>query len=314
MEYRALGKTGLKVSLVSLGSGGTRKLGQDSQMDQKSQTFLVHKALNLGINLIDTSAQYGDSEAILGKALKGIHRDNYLICTKWYSANKPDPIETPKLLIKSIENSLSKLNTDHIDIMMFHGPLKGEYRDIIELCYPILDSLREQGKIRFTGLSTRFALDPEQIVAELALKNNPELFDVIMLKYGILNQHAAKTIMPLAIKNNLGIMNMAVIREKLPNTILLEKLIRKWKKEGLIGKDSLKDKNPLNWLVKDDVDSVISAGYKFAADHTAISTVITGTADINHLESNIKSLSKPSLPKHHSELLKNLFGRIIEYA
>ena len=214
MEYRTLGKTGLKVSLVSLGSGGTRKLGQDSQMNQESQTFLVRKALNLGINLIDTSAQYGDSEAILGKALKEFSRDSYLICTKWYSANKLDPIESPKLLIKSIENSLSKLNTDRIDIMMFHGPLQEEYRDIIELCYPILDFLREQGKIRFIGLSTRFALDPEQIVAELALKNNPELFDVIMLKYGILNQHAAKTIMPLAIKNNLGIMNMAVIREK----------------------------------------------------------------------------------------------------
>ena len=72
MEYRKLGKTGLKTSLVSLGSGGTRQLGQDSQMDQRSQTFLVHKALSLGINLIDTSPQYGNSEAILGKALKGI--------------------------------------------------------------------------------------------------------------------------------------------------------------------------------------------------------------------------------------------------
>ena len=314
MEYRKLGKTGLKASLVSLGSGGTRQLGQDSQMDQRSQTFLVHKALSLGINLIDTSAQYGNSEAILGKALKGISRDSYLICTKWYCAKKPDPVESPKLLIKSVENSLSELNTDHIDIMMFHGPLHEEYPDLIDYCYPVLKSLKEKGEIRFIGLSTRFSLDPEQIVAKLAVQNNPELFDVIMLKYGILNQYAATTIMPLAIKNNIGIMNMAVIREKLPNKILLEQLISKWKNEGLIGKASLEDKNPLGWLVKGDVDSIISAGYKFAADHPAVSTVITGTADVKHLQSNVNALTNPVLPSHHTTILKDLFGKIIEYA
>lgn len=314
MEYRTLGKTGLKASLLSLGSGGTRQLGQDSQMDQKSQNSLVRKALSLGINLIDTSAQYGNSEAILGTALNGIQRDSYLLCTKWYCADKPDPIVSPKLLINSVESSLSKLNTDHIDIMMFHGPLPNEYPLILDSCYPILSSLREKGKIRFIGLSTRFKEDPAQLVAELAVKNNPALFDVIMLKYGILNQYAATTIMPLAIKNNIGIMNMAVIREKLPNKNLLEQLIKKWKNEGLINKDSLKDKNPLDWLVKDDVDSIISAGYKFAADHPAISTVITGTANMEHLESNVNALSKPVLENHDSKMLKNLFGKIIEYA
>ncbi|SVE10732.1 uncharacterized protein METZ01_LOCUS463586, partial [marine metagenome] len=191
MEYRILGKTGIKVSLMSLGSGGARQLGQNSKMSQKNQTTLIHHALDLGINLIDTSAQYGNSEAIIGKALAGISRENYFLSTKWYSPNLPDQVESPKLIVESIENSLTKLATSHIDIMMFHGPLHGEYKAIIDWCYPILNRLREQGKIRFIGLSTRFSLDPEQKVAELALKNNPELFDVIMLKYGILNQHAS---------------------------------------------------------------------------------------------------------------------------
>ena len=70
----------------------------------------------------------------------------------------------------------------------------------------------------------------------------------------------------------------------------------------------------MDWLVKEDVDSIISAGYKFAADHPAISTVITGTADIKHLESNVNALSKPVLKSHDSIKLKNLFGEIIEYA
>ena len=72
-----------------------------------------------------------------------------------------------------------------------------------------------------------------------------------MLKYGILNQHASKIIMPLAIENNIGIMNMAVIREKLPNQNLLTQLILKWKTEGLISKNILETKNPLGWLIKD---------------------------------------------------------------
>jgi L-galactose dehydrogenase len=313
MEYRILGKTGIKVSLMSLGSGGARQLGQNSKMSQKNQSTLIHHALDLGINLIDTSAQYGNSEAIIGKALAGISRKNYFLSTKWYSPNLPNQVESPILITESIENSLTKLRTSYIDIMMFHGPLHGEYKAIIDWCYPILDRLREQGKIRFIGLSTRFSLDPEQKVAELALKNNPELFDVIMIKYGILNQHASKIIMPLAIENNIGIMNMAVIREKLPNQSLLEQLIRKWENEGLISKNILEAKNPLGWLIKDEVDSIISAGYKFAADHPAVSTVITGTANVTHLESNVNALANPRLPFNQTEKLKTLFNEIIEY-
>ena len=313
MEYRVLGKTGIKVSLVSLGSGGTRQLGQNSKMSQKSQTTLIRRALDLGINMIDTAAQYGNSESIIGKALQGVSRENYFLCTKWYSPITIHPVESPKLILKSIENSLSKLAISYIDVMMFHGPLHGEYKDIINICYPVLNSLRQQGKIRFIGLSTRFVMDPQQIVAEVALKTNPELFDVVMLKYGILNQYASKIIMPLAIKNNIGIMNMAVIREKLPNQRLLEQLIHKWKNKGLISKDSLEAKNPLGWLVKDEVDSIISAGYKFAADHPAVSTVITGTADVKHLQSNVNALTKPRLPFKHTEKLNNLFDGIIEY-
>ena len=69
MEYRRLGRTGFEVSLLSLGSGGARVLGQALGYSQDQQTALVRRALDLGVNLIDTSSQYGDSEAILGRAL-----------------------------------------------------------------------------------------------------------------------------------------------------------------------------------------------------------------------------------------------------
>ena len=83
MHYRTLGRTGIEVSLLSLGSGGAKMLGQADGLTQREQTALVRRALDLGVNLFDTSQGYGDSEAILGRALEGVPRDSYFLATKW---------------------------------------------------------------------------------------------------------------------------------------------------------------------------------------------------------------------------------------
>ena len=135
-----------------------------------------------------------------------------------------------------------------------------------------------------------------------------------MLKYGILNQVAADDALPLAKKHNVGILNMAAVRIKLPNRRLLEQQIADWKERGLIPDDSLPEKDPLDWLVHDDVDSVVSAAYKFGADHEAVSTVITGTATLAHLEGNVAALDNPTLDEADAQRLRDLFGHIAEYA
>ncbi len=314
MEYRTLGRTGFEVSLLSLGSGGARVLGQALGYTQDEQTALVRRALDLGVNLIDTSAQYRDSEAILGRALEGVPRDSYFLATKWLALEDGKLVPDPALLTKGVEESLSRLRTDYVDVMMFHGPMPDEYPGIVDKVYPAMARLREQGKVRAVGISTRYVMDPAQVTARLALERNPELFDVVMLKYGILNQHAAERMLPLAMEHNVGIMNMAVIREKLPDPALLEQLVRDWKAAGHVPADALPDEDPLGWLVRDDVDSVVTAGYKFAADHPAIGTVVTGTASIGHLESNAAALETPRLPPEDTRRLKELFGHIVEYA
>ena len=314
MEYRTLGRTGFEVSLLSLGSGGARVLGQALGYSQEQQTALVRRALDLGVNLIDTSAQYQDSEAILGRALEGVPRDSYFLATKWLALEEGKLVPDPDLLTEGVEESLSRLRTDYVDVMMFHGPMPDEYPDIVDKVYPAMRRLREQGKIRAVGISTRYVMDPAQVTARLALERNPELFDVVMLKYGILNQHAAERMLPLAIEHGVGIMNMAVIREKLPDPALLEQLVRDWKAAGDVADDALPDEDPLGWLVHDDVDSVVTAGYKFAADHPAIATVVTGTASIRHLEANAAALETPRLPPEDTRRLKELFGHIVEYA
>src|SRR5712691_4577922 len=83
MKYRTLGRTGLRVSLVGLGTGGPSRLGQGSGVPEPEAHRLVRRALELGINFIDTAAGYGESEAILGRALQGVPQDACGIATKF---------------------------------------------------------------------------------------------------------------------------------------------------------------------------------------------------------------------------------------
>ena len=100
--------------------------------------------------------------------------------------------------------------------MFLHGLLPSDYETAVECFYPKLLELKHEGKIRFIGFSTRFKIDHTQESAKKALVSDPHLWDVIMLKYGIMNQHAEKEILPLASKHDVGIMNMAAVRVKLP--------------------------------------------------------------------------------------------------
>ena len=198
--------------------------------------------------------------------------------------------------------------------MMFHGLLAGHHDMVVERYMPVLDRLRERGLVGHRGFSLRYIVDPAQCGATAGLKKAPDLWDVIMLKYGILNQYAAKEMLPLALEHDIGILNMAAVRIKLPNPKLLEELISDWKFRNLIPQDALPDKNPLDWLVHDDVESVIAAAYKFAADHPAITSVITGTSNLDHLDSNVRAMQNPALDPADSARLKDLFGHIVEYA
>ena len=314
MIYRRLGRTNLSVSLLSLGTGGARRLGQAMGMTLLDQQRLVHHAMDLGVNLIDTAEQYGESESILGRCLRGIPRNDYCLSTKWSPRVGKEFVPNPVALQASVERSLQRLGTDYIDVMLFHGPRVAEYDAVVDQLYPVLNALRNAGKVRYVGLSTPFVHDPAQEVARIALTEHPAMWDVVMLKYGILNQYAANEILTLAARHDVGVMNMAAVRVKLPDAMLLEALIKKWKDDKLIARNALPDTDPLGWLIHDDVGSVIEAGYRFAAEPSVIATVLTGTSSIEHLNANARCLETPKLISAHSSRLKALFGGIVEYA
>ena len=312
MRYRSLGKTGLKVSLLSFGSGGPSQLGQNTGLSNKEQQDLLNRVIDLGINLIDSSEAYGDSEKILGQCLKAIPRDSYFIATKNMCTNQLGEIRNPLELAKAIDRSLQRLETNYIDIMQFHLLTLSDYERVVETLYPVMEKARSDGKIRFIGFSEAFKIDPDHKAIVHALRKNPDLWDTVMLKYGILNQYAAKEALPLAQKNNVGVINMAAIREKLPNPKLLRDQIKSWEKEGLLN-TTLDESNPLDWLIKDKVKSIVDAGYIFASEHPGVSTVLTGTSSINNLGKNVQALDVHKLPESHSQKLRDLFSEIAIY-
>lgn len=312
MQYRTLGRTGLKVSVVSYGSGGPSNLGQRTGLEDADQDALIRRVLDLGINLIDTSEGYGRSEEILGRALKGIPRDAYVMATKWNPCEKEIPKSDPENLVQSVERSLSRMRIDAIDVMQFHGVIPEIYRTVVDRFYGTMKRLQEQGKIRFIGFSERFFSDPKHEAVVTALEREAHLWDTIMLKYGILNQIAERRALPLAQEKGVGILNMASVRVKLTRPDELEGLIAEWKGKGFVPKDALPEKDPLGFLAHEGVDSVVSAGYKFALAHPAVSTVITGTSRIANLERNAAALLGPALPEADARRLRELFGHVEE--
>jgi aryl-alcohol dehydrogenase-like predicted oxidoreductase len=307
LQYRALGRSGLNVSLISLGTGGASHFGQKTGVDDAGRKRLVDSAIEHGVNLFDTSEQYDASEELLGRALGGVPREKYLLATKW-SYRPGGKLADSSALVSAVERSLRLLKTDVIDIMQFHGILPGDYEPVMERYIPTMLALRDQGKIRLIGFTEMMTQDPKHGVPLQAVTEHPQIWDVIMLKYGILNQWAAKEVLPLAEKHGVGILNMAPVRQTLTRDADRRALFDSWRADRTVDVSSLDDEKPFDWLVHGDVESVIDAGYRFAAMHNGISTVLTGTANVEHFEANVRSLSAATLPAEDYRRLLDLLG------
>ncbi|MBQ42380.1 MAG: aldo/keto reductase, partial [Gemmatimonadetes bacterium] len=116
MEYTTLGKTELRVSVAGLGCGGFSGIGRGTGRSESESISIVHQALDLGVNFIDTAAAYG-TEVIVGRAIKGYDREAVVISTK-ASVGKVDNLQSPQQVVASLEQSLRDLGVDCIDV--FH--------------------------------------------------------------------------------------------------------------------------------------------------------------------------------------------------
>ena len=313
MEYRELGRTGLRVSQMCLGTGGHALFGQRDGIPEAQMHRFVHSALDLGISLFDTSPGYRESEAILGRALAGIPRDRYLLSTKAVFVEEGERLTTPQSIVKSVENSLTRLQTDVIDLLLVGGFVSAEtYPRVRDDLVPVVQKLQSDGKIRFWGATEKSAVDGAHEWLARGLQD--DLFDVAMVAYNMINQSAERSVFPLCQRQNVGVMAIYVVREVFSKPQRLREVIDDLKERGLLSPDALTGDDPMGWLLdyRTPVSEIINAAYRFVAHHDAVSTVMTGALKAAHLAENLQTVAQPPLPKAQLEHLKTLFGHISE--
>jgi aryl-alcohol dehydrogenase-like predicted oxidoreductase len=151
MEYRPLGRTGIQVSPYALGT--LMFASSVGNPDHEDSIRIIHKALDAGINFVDTADAYGDSEEVVGKALRG-RRDNVVLATKVSRPMGDDPNQqgaSRRWIVRAVENSLRRLQTDHIDLYQIQRP---DPDTDIEETLSALSDLIHSGKVRAIGSST----------------------------------------------------------------------------------------------------------------------------------------------------------------
>lgn len=311
MPYTTLGRTGLRVSVMGLGCGGTSRLGQLTGKSEEKSIFLVHKALDLGINFIDTAETY-NTEELLGKALKGKPRQDLVLSSKapMYRENK---LITPKDLMQAAENSLRKLNTDYLDIYHFHAVEEHEYPYVVEELLPIQLRLREEGKIRFLGITEKFMTDPSHRMLNRAIQN--DCWDVICVGFNMLNQTARTEILPTAIKKNIGVLGMYAVRRALNSWENLKTALATLAETGVIAKNNAQDTHPLSFLFHEKgAVSLTAAAYRYCRHEPGIHVVLFSTGNLEHLQANVSTLLRPPLPDKDLRKLQNLFNNVDNFS
>jgi aryl-alcohol dehydrogenase-like predicted oxidoreductase len=153
MEYRALGRTGLNVSM--LGFGAAPLGGVYGPIDEDEGVRAVRTALDLGVNVIDVAPFYGltRAETVLGRALRGVDRDSYVLATKVGRYGEASFDFSAGRVVASVNESLNRLGTDHVDIIQCHDIEFGDLDQVINETLPALAELREVGKVRFLGVT-----------------------------------------------------------------------------------------------------------------------------------------------------------------
>jgi aryl-alcohol dehydrogenase-like predicted oxidoreductase len=199
VQYRTLGRTGIQVSPYAL---GTLMFATAMGNDPGDSARIIHKAIDAGINVVDTADAYGDSEEVVGKALKG-RRDDVVLATKFGRPIGQDPNHqraSRRWIVAAVEGSLRRLRTDHIDLYQLHRP--DPDTDIEETLAALTDLIRS-GKVRAIGASQTPAADivEAQWVAE---RRGLARFHTEQPAYSILSRGIEREILPTVQRHGMG--------------------------------------------------------------------------------------------------------------
>ena len=202
MDYARLGKTDLSVSSLAFGTAPLG--GLFGSVDEAAAVAVVHEALDLGITLLDTSSSYGNAEQLLGKALAGRRQDVVLATKAGRSGSGFD--FSPGGIRRSLEESLRRLRTDHVDIFQLHNIEFADLQHLFEDSFAELVSLREEGKCRYVGM-TGYPV-PAMI---RALRETEIDVSLTYAHATLLDDSLQREIAPVARDRNVGLINAATV-------------------------------------------------------------------------------------------------------
>ena len=280
MQTRALGKTGLRLPILSFGASSLGQEFRSVTLDEAIRSVRV--ALDCGINFIDTSPFYGRgmSEVLLGVALRGVPRDRYLLSTKLGRYDLQHFDFSAKRVAESVDVSLHRLGTDHVDIMLCHDIEFVEMQQIVDETLPALRKVQQQGKVRFIGFSGypmkifKFILDQTNV--DVVLSYN---------QYTLQNTRLAE-IIPCLKQKSVGAMNAGPFSARL----LTNAPLPNWLKEPENVKAAAR--RAAEHCAKKGSD-IAKLALQFSCANPEIATTIAGSANPENIRQWVKWIEEP---------------------
>jgi aryl-alcohol dehydrogenase-like predicted oxidoreductase len=296
MDYRALGRTGVEVSPLCLGA---MMFGDWGNRDHDDSIRIIHRALDAGINFIDTADVYsrGESEEIVGKALAGGRRDDVVLATKVHGRMGDDPNQfgnSRRWIVREVEASLRRLNTDWIDLYQIHRPEPDT--DIDETLGALTDLVR-QGKVRSIGSST---FPPSRIVEAqwVARERGRERFVCEQPPYSMLVRGVENDVLPTCRRYGMGVIPWGPLGggwlsgrwrkgQEPPQSTRADRIPGRYDLSIPANQRKLDATEQLAQLADEAGLSLIHLALAFVINHPAVTAAIIGPRTMEHLESQL---------------------------
>jgi myo-inositol catabolism protein IolS len=308
MKYRKLGKSKIEISEIGFGAWA---IGGDAwgPVEDNNSIMAMERALELGVNFIDTADVYGSghSETLVAKVMKG-KRDKIILSTKGglmghHRDPKREPVyDRPEKVIEAFDASLRRLETDYIDLYFCH--LWWDKHEETEAFLIAFDKLKQAGKLKAAGVST-------EDFNYIKHFNRDGGLDAVQLDYSILNRSTEKEVLPYLEQNGIGVvvrgpLRMGVLTGKFTTeTLFPEGDIRKnWPNESWF-QDSLKKVERLRPLEKES-QTLGQMALRFVLNHPAVSAAIPGAKTREQVEANAGASVRPLLSEEDLQLINEV--------
>lgn len=283
MQLRPLGRTGLQVSVLSFGASSIG--GAFRSTDDSESIRTVHTALDCGINFIDVSPYYGATraETVLGRALRGIPRDRYVLATKVGQYGEGEFDFSAARITRSLDESCERLGVDHIDLLQCHDIEFADLDQIVNETLPALVRLREAGRIGHVGITGL----PLKIFPAVIDRVGPGTVETILsFCHYELNDTSLESLLPYMNERGIGVINAAPTGMGL----LTERGVPAWHPAPPQLVERCQE--AVRFCREQGID-IVQLAIQFAIAHPGIATTLVGTASSENIRKNVAYAQQP---------------------